>query len=214
MGTYLLKFFENEQFQNDFLNGNLYMNTLKYFKKEESLNTARSDQFETIREHKQQIPDAIQIGKLLFTKDNGEIISGTNTKISGKFDNCNILSLYSLWKETEDEKIVIDKKNKEFGNYCIVITNVKEFLNRIVNASKKENYIYRIDSVKYINRNLEYKIDDQEIPFTKFDTFSYQREFRIAIDTKKNINKPYILRIGNLKDIVVLTTFDKIEIVN
>ena len=49
MGQYLLKFLENEQYQNDFLNGKLYMNTLKYFKENEKLDIARADKLETIK---------------------------------------------------------------------------------------------------------------------------------------------------------------------
>lgn len=211
MGQYLLKFFENEKYQNDFLNGKLYMNTLKFFKENENLDIARADKLETIKEHKKQIFDAIQIGKLLLTEKNGEITDGRITKQSKKFDYCNVLCLYSLWKNIENEQLVIDKRNKIFGKYCTVITDIEEFLNRVVKAVEKENYVYRIQNVNYINKNFEYKIDNQEIPFTKFDNFSYQKEFRIAIDTKRNINEPYILDIGNLKDIAFATTIDKIN---
>lgn len=212
MEQYLLKFFENEQFQNDFLNGKLYMNTLKYFKENENLDIARADKLETIKEHKKQTPDAIQIGKLLLTKENEEITDGKITTLSKKFDYCNVLCLYSLWKNIENEQLVIDKRNKIFGVYCTVITDIEEFLNRVVKAVEKESYIYRIQNVNYINKNLEYKIDDQEIPFTKFDIFSYQKEFRITIDTKRNKNEPYKLEIGDLRDIAIETTFDKIVI--
>ena len=150
----------------------------------------------------------------MLTKENGEITDGTITTLSKKFDYCNVLCLYSLWKNIENEQLIIDKRNKIFGKYCTVITDIEEFLNRVVKAVEKENYVYRIQNVNYINKNFEYKIDDQEIPFTKFDIFSYQKEFRIAIDTKRNKNEPYKLEIGDLRDITITTTFDKIVIEN
>ena len=211
MGQYLLKIFENEQYQNDFMNGKLYMNTLKFFKKNESLDIARSDKLETIKEHKQQIADFIEFANLSFLKDKGEITGGTITEISKKFDYCSILCFYSLWKNTEDEQIVIDERNKRFGEYCIVITDIKEFLNRVVRATDKNKFVCHHMKVNYINKNLEYKIKEKEVPFTKFDNFNYQREFRVAINTKRNMNQHYILEVGSLKDIAFISTIYKIN---
>lgn len=209
MGQYLLRFFGEEQRQNEFLDGKLYMNTLKYFKDKEKSDIARSDKLEAIFEHKQQNVDAIQIGTLWFHKE--DIHSGSITKTTTKFDFCNVLCLYALWKKTESEQIVVDEKNKSFGKYCVCITDIKEFLNRIKKVIDEEDIVCHYMSVDYIDKSQGHTIEENKIPFTKFDNFAYQREFRIAIDTKKNINEAHILEIGNLRDIAFITTIDKIN---
>lgn len=214
MGAYLLKFFENEQYLNDFLSGKLYMNTLKHFKENESLDIARLDKFETIIKHKKSNIDAVQIGKLLFSRRKGELQGGSTTLTTRNYDLFNVLCLYSLWKDAENEHIVMDKRNKIFGEYCIVIINVKEFLKRVVYATNKENFVCHHSKINYINKNQNATIEEKKIPFTKFDSFSYQREFRIVIDTKRNIDKYYTLEIGDLRDIIKITTFDNIVIQN
>ncbi|BFU78847.1 hypothetical protein ALC152_20620 [Arcobacter sp. 15-2] len=209
MSMYLLKIFKEEKYLNDFLNGKLYMNTLKYFKEDERLDIARLDRCETIVENFK--PNYLQIETFVVPKDELCMM----TKVTKKYDLCNIFCMLSIWKEYEEEKISLDEKNKEFGNYCIVITNFTEFLKRIDNATNLKN-IEKSDysKIDYIDKNKKNKIKENMIPFTKFDNFSYQREFRIAINTKRNVNKPFILDIGDLRDIAVATTYDKIEIIN
>ncbi len=205
MGQYLLKFFEKEDFQNDFLNGKLYMNTLKYFRENEFSDIARTDKFEAIKTHMK--PDLIQIGTMNISKDE----CGITTINTTKYDTWNILCLYALWKEIEDENILVDEKNKDFGHYCVCIINVKEFLSRIDKVLVEKNVDCEYMKVNYINKNKEYKIKDEEVPFTKFDNFSYQKEFRIVIDTKNNRDEHYIMEIGDLRDIAFITTIDKIN---
>jgi len=214
MGNYLLKFFEKEQYLNDFLNGKLYMNTLKYFKENQSLDIARLDKFETIVEHKKSNFNAIQIGKASFERNKGELAGGSTILTTKNYDFCNILCLYSLWKNTDNEHIEMDTRNKIFGNYCIVITNVSEFLKRIIAATNRENFVCYHAGINYISKNQIIIIEEEKIPFTKFDSFSYQREFRIAINTQRNIDEPYILDIGEIRDIIKITTFDNICIIN
>lgn len=209
MSSYLLKFLKKENYINDLLDGKLYMNTLKYFKEKEYLDKARADKFETIFSHKQQKFDFININGTYFT--NTQIQKGSITSISQRFDLCNIFCLFALWKEKEDDKIFIDEKNKTFGKYCICITDVQEFLNRVIKVIEKENIECSFMKVNYINKDEDYKIDIDEVPFTKFDNFKYQNEFRIAIDTKKNINKSYILEIGDIRDIAFSTSIDELN---
>lgn len=209
MSWYLLKFLEKENYVNDLLDGKLYMNTLKYFKEKENLDKARADKFETIFSHKQQKFDFININGIYFT--NAQIQEGSITSISQRFDLCNIFCLFASWEKTIDEKILIDEKNKTFGEYCICITNVQEFLNRVIKVIEKENIECSFMNVNYINKDENYEINTNEVPFTKFDDFKYQNEFRIAIDIKKNIDKAYILEIGDIRDIAFSTSIDELN---
>ena len=209
MEQHLLRFFKTEEYQNQFLDGKLRMNTLKSFKDTEKFDIARADKFEAIFEHKQQNIDDIQT--ILLWPHKEEILSSSITKTTEKFDFCNLLCLYALWKKTEDEQIVIDEKNKFFGQYCVCITDIQEFLIRIKKITDEKDIVCHHMQVEYINKSQEHTIVEEKIPFTKFDNFAYQREFRIAIDTKKNVDEVYILEIGNLRDIAFITTIDKIN---
>lgn len=205
MRVYLLKFFENKQFQNEFLEGKLYMNTLKFFKDGELLDIARTDKLEAVQAH--MTPDLMQIGMLNIPKSECGIMTINTTK----YDLCNVLCLYTLCKETQDGVTIIDDKIKNFGDYCVCITDIKEFLKRVVRATDKNDFVCHHMKVNYINKNLEYKIKEKEVPFTKFDNFNYQREFRVAINTKRNMNQHYILEVGSLKDIAFISTIYKIN---
>ncbi len=206
MGKYLLKIFENEKYQNDFLNGDLYMNTLKKFKEYDKSDTNRSDKFEALISN--QKPDLVQIGKLSFPKKD----CGFMKLNSLEYDYCNLLCMYKLWMENENDILSIDSKNKEFGSCCVIIHNVNLFLKKITEKTDSKDIVCHYNEVKYINKNKEFKnLNDFDIPFTKFSEYKYQREFRIAIDTKRNVNEPYILNIGDIRNICEITTIEKIN---
>lgn len=96
-----MRFSEDEKYQNDFLDGKLYMNTLKYFKKIEQFDSNHSDKFEAIVKHIHVHYDAIQIGDLVILKEDiSPSYEITNTR---EYDYCNIFSMYALWPEEENE---------------------------------------------------------------------------------------------------------------
>lgn len=210
MGQYLLKFFEKKEHQKDFLDGKLYMKTLKSFKEYEKSDFNRSDKFEAIVKHNHVHYDAIQIEDLVILKE--EISPSHETTNTRKYDYCNIFCMYALWPEKEEETLIIDDKNKEFGDFCVCIVNPKEFIERVVQKTREQKIACHCMKVKYINKSLfNGQIKDLEVPFTKFDHFDYQKEFRIAIDRKKNVDEHYSLDIGDIRDIAFVTSIDKIN---
>lgn len=113
-----------------------------------------------------------------------------------------VLSLYSIkygdvfQKDFKiDERIIRDTKYE----YCVIITNPIEFLNRVTKELDKREISFRGKSIKY----LDYNIDQNSLDlFSKSKEFNYQNEYRIVL---YNIDfRDYKLYIGNIEDIAVI----------
>lgn len=205
MGQYLIKFLETEEYLNDFLNGKIFMNTLRYFKTLECNDTNRHDRSETFLSNYQ--PDCIQIGNLVIPKEDcSRIILN-----SLKYDFCNIFSMYSLWPINHEEQLHIDEQNKNFGDFCVCVTDVSEFLKRIKDKTDTLGIACQYMRVKYISKNIDHDVLEEEVGFSKFASFSYQKEFRIIVDTELNIDKPFVLDIGSISDIAFVSSINKLN---
>lgn len=100
----------------------------------------------------------------------------------------------------------------------VIITNPLEFINRIKNQLIKlgfsEDEILMFP-VKYIDKNCSFIITEKfpgEL-FYKDNSFSYQNEVRIVINSKnkealkKLVSNDYLIHIGNLEDIISIEDF-------
>jgi len=67
-----------------------------------------------------------------------------------------------------DDRVISDKKYK----YCVVITNVKEFLNRITSELDISESLYRAKLIKYYDEGINN--EDLDL-FNKPEKFSYQK---------------------------------------
>jgi hypothetical protein len=113
------------------------------------------------------------------------------------------------WGDNLEGKKILDERMKGFGNSVVIINNVKEFLARLEKTLDKlcPDTINRLstDVVKYYDPNKHH--GDLDI-FCKSDEYSYQREWRIGVAKKDNIQNDFSFKIGNIKDI---STILKIE---
>lgn len=215
----LVKFFEKQDYVHEFLNGNLYMNSLKYFQELEN-DTARSDSKEAVSHCFQ--PDAIKVQFNEITIESNEL-DGAVIVQTKEFDFYNIFCLYAInsgnFQELNDDNydkfinsLQIHENNKEFGQFCVVIHNVESFLERIKEAVLKKNFFMKANFVNY------YDIDSSngsyngiDAVFHKHDKFSYQNEYRIVINNKLGNDNPYSLNIGDIRDICNVSSIDAIN---
>ena len=104
---------------------------------------------------------------------------------------------------TERHAIELPKRCfHEFGQYAVVITDVKQFLDRVQDAAKRKGYPSEFRPVKYYDPSTFHgHMTDIEAVFSKPQNFDYQKEFRIAFKT--NQPGPLILNVGDLHDISV-----------
>ena len=98
--------------------------------------------------------------------------------------------------------MISDKKYE----YCVIITNPIEFLDRIKNTLNKRGVIFRGKSIKY----LDYDKDQTDLNlFCKSDQYSYQKEFRIVVYNIKS--EYYKIEVGSIEDIALIHLSKKLE---
>jgi hypothetical protein len=176
----------------------MYMNTLRYFKECEE-DTARRDSYEGTS----SIYQPKHIGE--FTISPGipgwspieaktEELTGPTRFSLDETKACNLFCLISV-REPILHPIFPDRYNW-FGDSFVVITNTQEFLARVYAAAQREMFPVEAKCVGYYNAN---EHSGPTGRFRKRDIYSYQREFRIALETGRD--GPYSLMIGDIKDI-------------
>ncbi len=117
----------------------------------------------------------------------------------------NVYCMFSIQKDAGCFNLpLIDPRNFEFGDTAAIITDATEFLNRVKRSiklnSKSQNFAWWL--VKYIDFTESEGIVG---PFRKDKKYSYQNEFRIAVQALSDIkSEPLFLRLGSLRDIVSL----------
>src|SRR5580658_5388683 len=179
--------------------GLLHMKSLAYFAKLEN-DPARSDPYEGTDSIIQQC----DVGELVFDTQmhgisplrfDGPPDGLVNIRISlNKTSACNIFCMFAI-----NEPIVgsIFPKTYEWpGDHFVLFTNTAEFLNRVTVAAKRQGLGAEGRMVKYYD---ETKSLDQVGRFLKRSMYSYQREYRIAVEP--GVDEPFLFEIGDLRDI-------------
>jgi len=217
---YLIKFCENRDFAAQFIEGNLYMNRLSFFKNdknEDEHSKGRADSNEAVA-HWWQPEDLIiklnihGIGEVTITNED---LAAPVTAGSDFHNHWHIFCMYAMWtdgfecidgridyaKEDAEKlkaQLMIDERCFQLGEYAVVVPAV-QFINRVKIACKEKQR--RIKLVDYFDgEKFNGSIDEVEIPFSKLDIFSYQKEFRICIDNQTKGDDPYILELGSIKE--------------
>lgn len=235
----LIKFFGKRNYAEQFLQGELYMNSLSYFwdngfEEQKDLFEGVSETFDKKRVgfpiHMQQIID----GDIMFRLD--------------AYRYCN---LYCFYRVDIDENGIGNpmgfkgmmpiktirlpgKEMTEFGNTVAIIKNEAEFMNRVMKALEKD-WMCIAGDVRY--HQIEgstngrggnvYCLSTELQPAPKFrrgngitstkDCFdktifySNQREWRICLFRNVKEDKAYRLKVGDLSDIVELVPVNQLE---
>ena len=115
----------------------------------------------------------------------------------------NLYCLYGLGIESA----YIDERLRQFGDHALFVFEPNEFFRRVDRAMDALNMNARRDLVRYVSRSLPSQGRD---PFTKFDDYSYQSEYRILI--KSGSGKPMKLDLGgSIADICEVVPFDELN---
>lgn len=98
----------------------------------------------------------------------------------------------------------IDPRITSFGEWCTVITDLKQFEKRL-SVSLKELFNngvishYRFDPVEYIPLSFSGYVG----PFRKQDTIAWQNEYRIFLNLYESNKAEYFLTLPDLHDITI-----------
>ena len=173
--------------------GRLYMNTLRFFKKNEKEDNLRHDPSEGLLA---SYPAAM-IG---FEK-----LKGVELHVNGPLqldqENDEDINIFSMYGITERNlHFIVDEKALEFGDTAVVITQGPEFQKRVICECKKKGWDYSFGLVDYVDKET---YSGPMGPFRKYSDRAYQSEYRIAV--KANLKKPVEdFQIGDISDISCL----------
>lgn len=198
----------DKQYVDSFRSGNLYMNSLEYFRKIEG-NEAQNDWAEGIcgTVHKNQLR---QIG-FDFSEELQEVMGEKVTLSSNYFGLNNIFCLYRFL--IDDERKLVWKPDKELQKFndadtkvVVRITDTEEFLRRVDKAVEKnlknqimEYCIY--GNIVYSNSWSHADGPGTRSAFHKEPSYSYQNEWRLCVLRNALDRGAFQFEIGDLSDI-------------
>jgi len=197
---YLIKIGEQKYIHELYEHGVIFMNDIDYFRQYEDTEP-RGDKEEGIKGI-EQIADIklLHNGKVLAHKGSGQL------KFRDYDNNGNIYSLMTITSLEDPAKFQIDEKNKIFGDCFVVITSVKDFINRIEDKLKELKFEYEYGPVRYYNLK---KHSGPLDVFCKSDNFEYQKEFRFFV--KRNEPGPLEFEIDSIEDISFIFDIEKLD---
>ncbi|ELA6641073.1 hypothetical protein ACIL2W_004580 [Vibrio parahaemolyticus] len=205
-----LKIFNEKEHAEQFLKGELYMQTLRDFKDWKDENgELRGDPLEGITAYFQ--PDSVDIilgDKKVNPKELSSPIAIHNNSLLGR----NAFCLYSLnsdgFKKITNENIFqfknilsIHKECYGLGGYCVCVLKPHEFINKIAQKLDTTNFNYISGLVKYFDeRSFSGELDSKYHGLQKRSSYSHQREFRLLVDRKLSTPSRFTLSIGDISD--------------
>ena len=214
----LVKLFKKYEHAQEFLNGKLHCNRIKYFRD-------KYDDMEgvaLIPTDKAVIKVSDADGKHLFTMK-PEDFAGPIEFDSDRVKNCSAFCMFSI--SNNDSDSVIQEKNgtitkytipprltENFGEHAVAVYSPLQFFQRIHKAAKKENYpTLTRGFVKYYNTDnlpseMHLAMDFKQALKTalyKDEKFRHEREYRFLVETGTIGDEAIKIDIGDINDIAM-----------
>ena len=187
----LIKFGEYEHLCSLRDKGEIYMNTLPYFREIED-GELRGDPFdsvtEIIRGNKGHI--ALETGQKIQLTD-FVLRIGPDTP-----ENTNLFCMYTM--RPKHGAYPINEKNFKFGEYALVFFDSQELINRIGKSLRQLGISAKANIVEYVGNDHVGEMG----PFKKLEAFSYQSEWRLVCEN--GTGNPRTIVIGDLSTICTL----------
>lgn len=176
-----------------FLDGDLYMNSAAYFKKLESGDAVRADQHEGLEWARQVAEVSVQ--------DDGKWIpiGGLINPVTYSTEKSADFNMFCMYMFTDQLDDPFDGRNLGFGDAFALITNLPEFIRRVRLAANALERPFGHGPVEYVDPKTH---DGPMGAFRKFTSYSYQNEFRLAIEGGNG--EPITLKIGDIRDITFI----------
>jgi hypothetical protein len=176
----------------NFLSGELYFNTDKYFSVLDSEDKVRSDPDEDVDESWQIKEISIQ------DNESGEYIpiGGLINPVKYRYGNRQQFNIFCAYVLLETIDFEIDNRIVEFGDTAIVICNAIEFTKRLHKAANGMGFSVCQQPIEYVDKA---KYHGFMGPFRKYETFRYQSEFRYLLSPGNG--EPIKLQVADLRDL-------------
>lgn len=209
---FFVKFFSKKTHAENFLRGNLYSNRLAFFKKlEEDEKANRGDMHEAVVGWYQ--PDQIRL--TLNDREIKDLAAPVSLHMN-QHNDLNVFCIYAAhngpFEEITDENISIFRDHlkistdcQRLGDYAVVITQAKSFIQQVLNAVKAEGYGLKAGLVRYYDPSVfSGSFAEDEAVFYKRKEFEHQSEYRFSFHTDIPGDAALELQIGDISDIAVL----------
>lgn len=222
----LIRVFSCAEYRDAFLDGELYMNTIDFFRsyeEQEDGNIADAHEALSGWMHPHEFRLEIEFNGVKHVL-NPEDMSGPMTTSMTIHKHANIFCMTYLHSHVLDMSSIknaeeielarsyfkLPQEVEKLGNFMVVITNPDEFLYRVRSEAQRllddEKAIwYSSKKVKYydeINTSLILE-DMMEAPFHKQLKYAHQCEYRICLIRDNPSNEPFKMNIGSIKDISI-----------
>ena len=227
---FLAKFIEKKEYADDFLQGKLFLNSLRYFKEIEG-EDGRGD------ENEGAIVMPLDDDFIFtLTATNAETGEGSEVRITKDdlaapvsmhprwYDHINLLCMYAChsgdFQCISDDNINDFRKQLEIpeecvnlGEHAIIIADIREFFRRIGVAAEQGGYRLCGELVKYYDTDVGTPTTRSAIEtvFHKRKEYEHQSEFRVAVDANLDEPTPLVLCIGDIRDIAFLMRTSEIN---
>lgn len=201
---FFLKYFEERQYAEEFLAGNLYLNPLAYFKAAEVAD-GRGDANEAPDQWLQPEGFRLEIGGHVIPREG--VVRGVIQ--DAWHDSTNLLCMYACelefpaTLESLNEQARIPAEVQRMGPWVVLVHNVSEFFRRFDASIRREGFGLARGSVTYFDGST-YSGRCENPAFWKEQRFAWQREYRFAVRTHEHEPRPLRLAIGDVSDICVL----------
>lgn len=216
MSIFLVKFVARECYALDLLDGKIFANRLSWFRRmEQSDGSGRGDRHEgAVGWHQ---PDIASL--TTSPLDMSPYIDQPIATHLGRIDNLNLFC--TTYGAIEDEVLAglsdddgpeeltsllpVHERCLRLGRYAVVVKDVGEFIRRVREAATAEGFVVGQDQIEYYDPDTYHGFTSPTAAvFRKHEGYSYQREFRFAIQTGTEGDNPITLEIGDMRDIALM----------
>ncbi|WP_147270168.1 hypothetical protein [Halanaerobium sp. ST460_2HS_T2] len=195
------------------------MNPLSYFKGIEEQDSSRGDKNEGL--HRFIQPEFANIKVDDHVVDNNDITKPVEIR-RNKEQGVNLFCMYSIdFKRLKNNefKLKLKREMHEFGDTGLIVLDCPEFFNRINTAIFSKNKELKNGMIESLGDGLVEYVDKNNYSgrmglFKKFKNYSYQNEFRIALDVPESLldtNDVFKLNIGDISDITKIFKTNEFE---
>ena len=211
---FLIKFFDNLNYADAFVRGQLYLNRLTYFKQvegEQQDPTGRQDRHEGTTAWFQP-----GMGKLTI---NGVLVNDAQITVQKHWLNhLHICCLHAIHSGNLDldriaaendmgqlrDQLAVPDECIALGNHAVVIRDVPAFIRRISSATETNGFRLKYGLVNYYDpATFHGQFTDEDSVFCKQSRYMFQREFRFAINSGTLDDNPLVLNVGDIRNISI-----------
>lgn len=202
----LLKFGEYQHMLNFYEKGEMYFNTFDFFRKLEITGDGRADKNEYCTYHYSgEGIQSLRLKMFPHGKENEaiEVVGGKdlieltlNTNENVQYTHLYSLSAINLEWSIKNNCIIDSRNFAPKKDYVVPIFKSDVFIDRVIKEIEILDCNAKLGFVDYVDKK---NYTGEMGPFRKFDNYSYQNEYRIALNLKKD--NAFTIHIGSLADI-------------